>query len=43
MFISSDDEVESVIEAVEGKIGLDVADEQKRFFAIKLLREEMIR
>ncbi len=25
------DEVESVIEAVEGKIGLDVADEQKRF------------
>ena len=34
------DEVESVIEAVEGKIGLDVADEQKRFFAIKLLERD---
>ena len=30
------DEVESVIEAVEDKIGLDVVEEQKRFFAIKL-------
>ena len=30
------DEVESVIEAVEDRIGLDVAEEQKRFFAIKL-------
>ena len=34
------DEVESVIETVEGKIGLDVADEQKRFFAIKLLERD---
>ena len=34
------DEVESVIEAVEDKIGLDVVEEQKRFFAIKLLEKD---
>ena len=34
------DEVESVIEAVEDRIGLDVANEQKRFFAIKLLEKD---
>ena len=34
------DSVEAVISAVEAKIGSDVADEQKRFFAIKLIEKD---
>ena len=34
------EDVESVITAVEEKIGSDVADAQKRFFAIKLLEKD---
>ena len=33
-------EVEDVITAVEGKLGFDIAEEQKRFFAIKLLEKD---
>ncbi|MDY4742809.1 MAG: ferrous iron transport protein B [Lachnospira sp.] len=33
-------DVESIIEAVQNKIGLDVAEEQRRFFAIKLLERD---
>ena len=33
-------EVEDVITAVEGKLGADIAEEQKRFFAIKLLEKD---
>ena len=33
-------EVEDVITAVEGKLGSDIAEEQKRFFAIKLLEKD---
>ena len=33
-------EVEDVITAVEGKLGPDIAEEQKRFFAIKLLEKD---
>ena len=33
-------EVESVIEAVEGQLGSEIPDEQKRFFAIKLLEKD---
>lgn len=32
--------VESIIETVQNKIGLDVAEEQRRFFAIKLLERD---
>ena len=35
-----DDGVETVIDAVKAKIGSDVAEEQKRFFAIKLLERD---
>ena len=34
------DSVEAVISAVKAKIGSDVADEQKRFFAIKLIEKD---
>ena len=34
------DSVEAAISAVETKIGSDVADEQKRFFAIKLIEKD---
>ena len=34
------DSVEAAISAVEAKIGSDVADEQKRFFAIKLIEKD---
>lgn len=34
------DQVESVIANVEGKLGTDVKEEQKRFFAIKLLEKD---
>lgn len=34
------DSVESVIEAVEEQLGFDVLEEQKRFFAIKLLEKD---
>ena len=34
------DSVESAISAVEDKLGSDVSDEQKRFFAIKLLEND---
>ena len=33
-------EVEDVITAVEGKLGSDIAEEQRRFFAIKLLEKD---
>ncbi len=33
-------EVEDVITAVEGKLGCDIAEEQRRFFAIKLLEKD---
>ena len=33
-------EVEDVITAVEGRLGADIAEEQKRFFAIKLLEKD---
>ena len=33
-------EVEDVITAVEGKFGSDIAEEQRRFFAIKLLEKD---
>ena len=33
-------EVEDVISEVEGKLGSDIAEEQKRFFAIKLLEKD---
>ena len=33
-------EVEDVITAVEGKLGADIAEEQRRFFAIKLLEKD---
>ncbi len=33
-------EVESVLASIEDKIGTDVAEEQKRFFAIKLLEKD---
>ncbi|MGN0321022.1 MAG: ferrous iron transporter B [Lachnospira sp.] len=33
-------DVESIIETVQNKIGLDVAEEQRRFFAIKLLERD---
>lgn len=33
-------EVESVIRSVEDKLGMDVPEEQKRFFAIKLLEKD---
>lgn len=33
-------QVESVLDAVEAKIGNDVAEEQKRFFAVKLLEKD---
>lgn len=33
-------DVENVIDAVEAKLGSDVAEEQKRFFAIKLLEKD---
>ncbi len=33
-------EVEDVITTVEGKLGADIAEEQKRFFAIKLLEKD---
>ena len=33
-------EVEDVITAVEGKLGFDIAEEQRRFFAIKLLEKD---
>ena len=35
-----DDGVETVIDAVKAKMGSDVAEEQKRFFAIKLLERD---
>ena len=35
-----DSEVESVIRTVEGKLGAEIAEEQKRFFAIKLLEKD---
>ena len=35
-----DDGVETVIDAVKAKVGSDVAEEQKRFFAIKLLERD---
>lgn len=34
------EEVESVIESVEEKLPMDIAEEQKRFFAIKLLEKD---
>ena len=34
------DEVETAIKSVEGMLGTDVAEEQKRFFAIKLLEKD---
>ena len=33
-------EVEDVVTAVEGKLGSDIAEEQRRFFAIKLLEKD---
>ena len=35
-----DDKVEAAISAVEDKLGLDIVEEQKRFFAIKLLEKD---
>ena len=35
-----DDKVEVAISAVEDKLGLDIVEEQKRFFAIKLLEKD---
>lgn len=35
-----DSQVESVIRTVEGKLGAEIAAEQKRFFAIKLLEKD---
>ncbi len=34
------DEVESILDRIEGKLGNDVLEEQKRFFAIKLLERD---
>ena len=35
-----DEKVESVIENVEGMLGSEILEEQKRFFAIKLLEKD---
>lgn len=34
------DQIESVLESIEDKIGAEVAEEQRRFFAIKLLEKD---